>query len=145
MSARLVYRIAAVLLVVFSVGHTAGFRLVDPKWGLDGLLASVRATRFQADGFQRTWWDFYLATGYISGLFYLFAAVLAWQLGGLPGAMLARLRGVTWGFALCFLAITAVSWQRLFLILIAFAAAVALCLTLAAWLSARAPASDPAG
>ena len=144
MSARLVYRIAAVLLVLFAVGHTLGFsRVADPTWGVDALLASLRSTHFVADGFRRTWWDFYLATGYIAGLFYLFGAVLAWQLGGLPGTALKRLRGVTWGFALCFAAITAVSWLHLFLIPIAFSAVITLTLALAAWLSAKAP--DPAG
>jgi hypothetical protein len=145
MSARLVYRIAAMLLVLFAVGHTLGFSQADPKWGLDSLLASLRATSFDADGFRRTWWDFYLAVGWISGLFYLFAAVLAWQLGDLPVSALARLRGVTWGFALSFAAITAISCTRLFLIPIAFSAAVTLALTLAAWLAARTPSADPAG
>ena len=144
MSARLVYRVAAVLLALFAVGHTLGFSQADPKWGVDGLLASLRAARFDADGFDRTWWDFYLATGYIAALFYLFAAVLAWQLGGLPGGALARLRIATWSFALCFAAITAVSWLHLFLIPIAFSAAITLSLTLAAWLAARRGA-DPAG
>ena len=144
MSARLVYRITAALLVLFALGHTLSFSQVgDPKWGVDALLASLRRTSFDADGFRRTWWDFYLATGYIAGLFYLFTAVLAWQLGGLPGTALARLRGVTWGFALCFAAITAVSWLHLFLIPIAFSAVITLTLTLAAWLSAKTP--DPAG
>lgn len=142
MSARLVYRIAAVLLALFAVGHTLGFSQSDPKWGLDGLLAQLRATPFDADGFRRTWWDFYLATGYITGLFYLFGAVLAWQLGGLPVAALTRLRATTQLFALCFAAITVVSIQRLFLIPIAFSAAITLALALAAWLSAKAP-SDP--
>ena len=137
MNARIVYRISAVLLVAFAVGHTLGFTQADPNWGIDVLLASLRATRFDADGFARTWWDFYLATGYIAGLFYLFAAVLAWQLGGLPGAALARPRIATWAFALCFAAITAVSGLHLFLIPIAFSAAITLTLTAAAWLAAR--------
>ena len=144
MSARLVYRIAAVLLVLFAIGHTLGFSQVDPKWGVDALLAALRATSFDADGFRRTWWDFYLATGYIAGLFYLFAAVLAWQLGDLPATALVRLRGAAWGFALCFAAITVVSFMRLFLIPIAFSALITLALTLAAWLSAKTPASEPA-
>jgi hypothetical protein len=145
MSARLVFRIAAVLLVLFAVGHTLGFSQADPKWGVDALLAALRSAPFDADGFRRTWWDFYLASGYIAGLFYLFAAVLAWQLGGLPETALVRLRGATWGFALCFAAITAVSWRHLFLIPIAFSAVITLSLTLAAWLSGKAPPPDPAG
>jgi len=137
MSASIVYRIAAVLLALFAVGHTLGFSQADPKWGIEALLASMRSTHFDADGFNRSYWDFFLATGYISGLFYLFAAALAWQLGGLPATVLARLRGVTWGLALCFAAITVVSWMHLFLIPIAFSAAATLSLTLAAGLASR--------
>ncbi len=137
MSARLVYRIAAVLLVLFAVGHVLGFSQADPAWRIDGLLGPLRATAFDADGFRRTWWDFYLALGWIVGGLYLFGAVLAWQLGGLPGASLRGLRAVTWGFALCFAAITAISALKLFLIPLVFSAAVTLSLALAAWLSGR--------
>ena len=71
------------------------------------------------------------------GVFYLFAAVLAWQLGGLPGATLALLRGTAWAFALAFAAITVVSWRFLFIIPVAFSSAITACLTAAAWLSAK--------
>jgi hypothetical protein len=27
------YRVASVLLILFTVGHTLGFRQVDPSWG----------------------------------------------------------------------------------------------------------------
>ena len=127
-----------------AIGHTLGFSQADPKWGLDALLASLRSTRFDADGFSRSWWEFYTAIGYIAGLFYLFSALLAWQLGGLSGTTLARLRGVTWGFAVCFAAITVVSWLHLFLIPIAFSAVITITLTLAAWLSAK-PAEPSKG
>ncbi len=33
MKAPALYRIAAVLLVLFAAGHTVGFRRVDPRWG----------------------------------------------------------------------------------------------------------------
>src|SRR6266404_1259801 len=38
MRASIFYRIAAVLLLVFAVGHTLGFRQSDPRWGVDTLL-----------------------------------------------------------------------------------------------------------
>jgi hypothetical protein len=70
-------------------------------------------------------------------VFYLFAAILAWQLGGLPAATLALMRGTAWAFALCFAAITVVSWRYLFILPIAFSIVITLCLTPAAWLSAK--------
>jgi hypothetical protein len=105
------YRIAAVLLLLFAVAHTLGFRQSDPKWGVDPLLDSMRSIHFEVQGFSRTYWDLFVAAGLSVGVFYLFAAILAWQLGGLPAEALVRMRGTAWMFALCFAAITVVSWE----------------------------------
>jgi hypothetical protein len=142
MKASLLYRIAAVLLVLFAVGHTLGFSQSDPKWGVDALLSSMRSIHFDVMGFNRTFWDLFVAAGLSVGVFYVFAAVLAWQLGGLPVATLARMRGTTWTFALSFAAIAVVSCTYLFIIPIAFSIAIAVCLTAAAWLSAKQGAPD---
>ena len=137
MKAPILYRIASVLLVLFAVGHTLGFRQSDPAWGADALLASMRSIHFDMQGFSRSYWDLFLAAGYLVGVFYLFAAVLAWQLGGLPAQALARLRVTAWAFALCFASITFLSWRYLFIIPIGFSAVITVCLTAAAWLSAK--------
>src|SRR5229473_1817030 len=120
MKASMFYRIAAVLLLLFAVGHTLGFRQSDPQWGVDALLAAMRSTHFDVQGFNRTYWDLFEAAGFSVGVFYLFAAILAWQLGGLPATTLAHMRGTAWTFALCFAAITVVSWRYLFILPIAF-------------------------
>jgi hypothetical protein len=137
MKASRLYRIAAILLLLFAVSHTLGFRQSDPSWGVDALLSSLRSIRFDVLGFNRTWWDFFVAAGFSVGVFYLFAALLAWQLGGLPTATLALMRGTAWGFALSFAVITAVSLRYLFIIPIVFSIAITLLLTAAAWTSAR--------
>ena len=135
MKASVFYRIAAVLLLLFAAGHTVGFRQSDPSWGVDALLGSMRSIHFDVQGFQRTYWDLFVAAGFSVGVLYLFAAILAWQLGGLPAATLALMRGTAWAFALCFAAITVVSWRYLFVIPIAFSLAITLCLAAAAWVS----------
>ena len=137
MKASIFYRIAAILLLLFAIGHTVGFRQSDPKWGLDAMLGSMRSTRFDMHGFKRTYWDFFVGAGFSVGVFYLFGAILAWQLGGLPATTLALMRGTVWAFALCFAAIMFLSWRYLFIIPIAFSTLITLCLTTAAWLSAR--------
>jgi hypothetical protein len=141
MKASTFYRIAAVLLLLFAVGHTLGFRQSDPAWGVDALLSSMRSIHFDMQGFNRTYWDLFVAAGFSVGVFYLFAAILAWQLGGLPVATLALMRGTAWAFALSFAAITVVSWTYLFIIPIAFSIAITVCLTAAAWTSAKQVAS----
>ena len=137
MKASVVYRVTAVLLLLFAIGHTLGFRQSDPTWGVDALLASMRSLHFNVQGFNRTYWDLFVAAGFSVGVFYLFAAILAWQLGGLPAATLALMRGTAWAFALCFAAITAVSWRYLFIVPIAFSIVITSCLAAAAWLSAK--------
>jgi len=130
--ASILYRIAAVLLLLFAIGHTLGFRQSDPAWGIDALLASMRSIRFEVQGFHRTYWEIFNAAGFSIGVFYFFSAILAWQLGGLPPETLAQLRVVAWAFALCFAAITVVSWMYLFILPIVFSALITLFLIAAA-------------
>lgn len=137
MKASLLYRIASVLLLLFALSHTLGFQQTDSKWGVDLLLGSMRSIHFDVLGFNRSFWDFFLAAGYSVAVFYLFAAILAWQLGGLPATVLAAMRVTVWSFALSFAAITVVSWRFLFTVPIVFSLVITLCLTAAAWLSTR--------
>jgi hypothetical protein len=137
MRASVFYRIAAVILLLFAVAHTLGFRQTDPGWGVDALRSSMQAIHFNVQGFHRSYWDFFVAAGFTAGVFYLFAAIMAWQLGGLPAETLARVRFVSWAFALCFAAITVVSWEYLFLLPIMISATVTVCLGAAAWLSSK--------
>ncbi len=137
MKANLFYRIAAVLLLLFAVGHTLGFRQSDPAWGVDTLLGSMRSLHFDVQGFSRTYWDLFVAAGFSVGVFYVFAAAVAWQLGRLPAETLAIMRITAWAFALCFFAITIVSWRYLFILPIVFSVVITGCLAAAAWLSTK--------
>jgi hypothetical protein len=137
MKASVLYRITGVLLLFFAAGHTFGFRSEpDPSWGVDAMLSSMRSIHFNIMGFNRSYWDLFLGAGYSVGVFYIFAAILSWQLGSLAPVTLAQLRPTAWTFALCFAAITAVSSKYLFTLPIAFSFVITLCLTVAAWLSA---------
>jgi hypothetical protein len=135
MKASTFYRIAAVLLLLFDAGHTSGFPWSDPQWGVD--LSAMRSTHFYVMGFSRAYWDFYVGFGLFVSVFLLLAMVLAWQLGSLPPESLALMRGTAWAFALCFAAITVLSWKYFFVIPIVFSIVTTLCLTAAAWLSSK--------
>jgi hypothetical protein len=129
------YRIAAVLILLFDVGHTAGYPWSDPKWGVD--LGSMRSTHFEVFGFSRTYWDFYIGFGLFVTVFLLFSAIVAWQLGGLPAETSGRMRGTAWALAICFAAVAVLSWKYFFIIPIGFSIVITLCLIAAAWLSAK--------
>jgi hypothetical protein len=135
--ARILYRISSVLLLLFAVGHTIGFRQSDPTWGVDTLLGSMRSDRFDVQGFSRTYWDFFVGFGLFVSVFLVFAAVLAWQLGGLAPETLPLLRGPAWALVICLAAITILSWRYFFIAPIVFSTLITLCLTAAAWLSAK--------
>ena len=136
MKASLFYRIASVLLVLFAVGHTLGFRQNNPAWGADAVLVLMRSVHFDALGFNRTYWDFFSAFGFFFSVFLVFAGVLSWQLSSLPAETLARIRGVAWALAICFAAVTALSWRFAFTIPVVFSTLITMCLIVAAWLSA---------
>jgi hypothetical protein len=137
MKASLFYRIAAVLLLLFAAGHTFGFRQNNPEWGADAVLGLMRSIHFNAQGFNRTYWDFFSAFGLFFSVFLLFAAILSWLLGGLPAETRARVLSIAWALAFCFVAITALSWRYAFTTPIVFSTLITLFLIAAAWRSAQ--------
>jgi hypothetical protein len=138
----MLYRLAAALLLLFAVGHTLGFQQSDPTWGVDQVLGSMKSTHFAIQGFSRTYWDFFTGAGMTVGVLYLFAAVLAWQLGDLADDTLAHMRATAWGFACCFAAVTVVSYRYLFWIPIVLSGTIAACLSAAAWRSGSGAAAS---
>jgi hypothetical protein len=138
MSPSLLYRVASVLLVLFGLGHQFGFRQVDPRWGVDSAIGALKATPFLVQGMTRTYWDFFSGFGFFVTVLLLFAAILAWQLGGLSKETLRSLGLVTWAFAFAFVVITILTWRYFFITPLVFSSLVALCLLMAAWSAARA-------
>jgi hypothetical protein len=137
MKASAYYRTAAVLILLFDIGHSVGFRQSDPEWGVDTLITSMRSIHFDVQGFSRTYWDLFVGAGFFVSVFLLFAAVLAWQLGGLSAETFAPMRGTAWALALCFVAVTILSWRYFFFLPIAFSSLITVCLVAAAWLSPK--------
>jgi hypothetical protein len=135
--APVLYRISAVLLLLFAAAHTLGFRQTDPVWGVDSLVGSMQSVRFDTQGFSRTYWDFFVGFGLFVSVFLVFAAVLAWHLGGLAPETLALMRGPAWALAICFAAVTILSWRYFFIAPLVSSLVITVCLTAAAWLSAK--------
>ena len=138
MKSSVLYRMASVLLVIFAALHAFGFRQTDPSWGVDSLLASMQSIHFEVFGSNRTYWDFFVGFGFVVSVFLVFAAVLAWQLGRLGSATLALMRGITWPFAMCFVAVTILLGSYVFIVPVVFSALISLCLIGAAWLTSTA-------
>jgi hypothetical protein len=56
----------------------------------------MRSVHFDAQGFTRTYWNFFSAFGLFFSVFLLFAASLAWLLSGLTAETLARVHSIAW-------------------------------------------------
>jgi len=131
------YRIAFVLLLLFAIGHTLGFRMTDPKLGVGPLIASLQTLHFQIQGFNRTFWDFCFGFGLFISILLIFAASFAWQLSGLEPETLAVVHGTSWGLAICFAVETVFTWRYFFIGPIVFSIVITACLIAEAWLSGK--------
>ena len=136
MSASLLYRISSVLLLLFALGHTIGFRQVDPSWGADAVVNGMRSVSFEVQGFRRNYWDFVLGFGLFVTIFLVFAAILAWRFGSLSAEHLSAIRVERWSFALCFVLIAVLSWRYFFIAPGVLSTLAALGLLAAAWVGA---------
>jgi len=134
MRVSLLYRVSSGLLILFALGHTIGFRQVDPRWNAEGVVSGMRSVRFDVQGMNRSYWDFFTGFGLFVSVFLVFAAILAWQLGSMSPGSLAAIPLVRWSFALCFVLIAVLTWRYFFIAPGAFSTLIALGLVGAAWL-----------
>ncbi len=137
MKASLLYRIASVLLILFALGHTLGFRRVDPRWRVDSIIGALRSTHFDVQGLNRTYWDFYIGFGLFVTVLLVFVAVLSWQLGSLPKESLLMMPIVTSGLAACFVLVTFLTWKYFFVVPMIFSGILTICFVFAAWIAGR--------
>jgi hypothetical protein len=111
------YRIASILLIVFLLSHTLGGMLSGRSHGIaaDTVLATMKGVRFDCMGSDCTYYGYYFGFGLLFSVFLLFSAWLAWFLGGLAPAELARLAPVTWAFFASHVLVAALGWAYFFI------------------------------
>ena len=133
----ILYRISAVLLLIFAAGHTFGFYRIDANAETDAVVRSMMSVQFDILGSTRTYWDLYLGFGFVISSLILFSAAAAWQLSRIPLTVLAGLRGITWPFAIAFGAVTFLAWKFFFILPGVLCSAIVICLTAGAWTSSK--------
>jgi hypothetical protein len=131
------FRIAAVLLLLFTLGHTLGFRQTPPEWKVDGVVAAMKQVRFGAQGVTRSYYDFYAGFGYTLSAYLLLAAVWCWILAGLPRDVLRKVVALPWALTACFVATTVMNVQYFFPVPIVLGALVTVLLAIGSWLAMR--------
>ncbi len=134
MSATLLYRIASVVLVLFALGHSAGFLRLKPPTA-EGLAVrdSMDRVQFHVRGATFSYGRFYRGFGLSITAYLLFTAFLAWQLGTLARTP-ASIGAIAWGFVALQLATLILSWMYFSAAPTVLSGVVVVCLGWAAWL-----------
>jgi hypothetical protein len=143
MNSRRLLRIAAVLSLLYFLGHSAGAPWTPSSGGEAGaVVGGMKSFRFDVFGSNRTYWDFYLGFGLSVSVFLLLQSVVLWLLAGLSADAPARVRPIVLVFLVANAAQLALVVRYFFLPPIVLTVALTLCLALAAW--AAGPRGAPA-
>lgn len=135
MKATLLYRIAAVLFILFAAGHTIGFLTFKPasQEGL-GVWDSMNNVHFQVGRASFTYGGFYLGFGLFATLYLLFSAFLAWHLGSLALRNPTAIGALGWVFCATQVVSLVLSWMYFLLPPVVLSALLTICLGWATWL-----------
>ena len=138
MTAPLLLRIAAVITFLYFAGHTAGMPWTPAVGPAElAVLEAMKSHSFNADGFNRTYWDFYFGFGVIISGYLLVQAVVLWQLGALAKTDALRVRPIAASFFVAFLVNAFLAWKYFFAIPVVMAVAISVCLALAVFMAGR--------
>ena len=134
LTATLLYRIAAIVLVLFAAGHTFGFLTFRPS-SAEGLAvySAMNGVHFDFNGAVRSYSEFYTGFGLLVTAYLLFCAFLAWHLGNLATSQPQAIGVLAWAFVTVQLANLVLSALYFFLVPALLSAATLVCLLCAAW------------
>lgn len=110
MTAARMLKAAAILYLVFAIGHTAGFLLfVAPTAQARAAFEAMRVATFQAGPQTFSYADFYRGFGLCVTFLLVFCAVLAWILAGMAGRAERSAKSLAWSLAVLQCAVLATS------------------------------------
>jgi hypothetical protein len=136
MTTTLLLRIASVISLVFTAGHTLGGLQKWSPMGENDVLKTMTAVHFETMGANRSYLDFFMGFGWSISVAMLLETVLLWQLASLAQPDPARVRPAIAAFVLATLASGVIAWRFIFPVPALFSGALAIVLA-AAYLAAR--------
>jgi hypothetical protein len=114
MTTTLLLRIASVISLVFTAGHTLGGLQKWSPMGENEALRAMTSVRFDTMGANRSYLDFFMGFGWSISVFMLLQTILLWQLASLARANPALVRPMVAVFALATLASGVIAWRLIF-------------------------------
>jgi hypothetical protein len=136
MTTTLLLRIASIISLLFTVGHSLGGRKKWSPMGENDVLKAMTSVRFDTMGVRRSYLDFFMGFGWSISVLMLMQTVLLWQLASLADPDPTRVRPMIAVVALATLASGVIAWRLILLVPALFSAVLATVLA-AAYFVAR--------
>jgi len=114
MSATRWLRISSIVSLLFTIGHTLGGSQDWSPIGQSEVLASMRTYRFDIQGVNRSYIDFYRGFGFDLSVLLLLQAVVLWQLATIAKTEPLKVRSIVASFVLASLLVGIITWSFLF-------------------------------
>lgn len=114
MTTTLLLRIASVISLLFTAGHSLGGLKKWSPMGDNDVLKAMTAVHFKTMGVNRSYLDFFMGFGWSLGVVMLMQAVLLWLMASLASTNVAQVRPMILVFALATLATAVIAWRFLF-------------------------------
>ena len=145
MKATLLFRIAAVLLLLFATGHTIGFLSFTPPTP-EGVAVrdAMSNVHFQVRNNTLSYGGFYRGFGLFVTAYLVFSALLAWQLGSFAVKYPQAVRPLAWMLCMVQIASLILSVMYFAGAPVISSALVAACLGWAAWKTRATGTETPA-
>ena len=131
MTTTLLLRIASVISLIFTAGHTMGGLRKWSPMGDNAVLKAMTDVRFDTMGANRSYLDFFMGFGWSLSVFMVMQTILLWQLASLARIDPARLRPMIAVIALATVASGVIAWRFIFPVPAVFSGVLALALALA--------------
>lgn len=114
MTTTLLLRIASVISLIFTLGHTLGGLRKWSPMGENEVLRAMAAVHFDTMGANRSYLDFYMGFGWSISVAMLMQTVLLWQMASIARTDPASVRPMIAVIALATLASGFIAWRFIF-------------------------------
>jgi hypothetical protein len=114
MTTTLFLRIASVISLLFTAGHTLGGLKKWSPMGDNEVLKAMTTVRFEAMGVSRSYLDFFMGFGWSISVAMLMQTVLLWQMASLAHTNAAQVRPMIAVITLATLASGVIAWRLIF-------------------------------
>jgi len=127
----LLLRIASVISLVFTAGHTIGGLQKWSPMGDNAVLNAMTTVRFDTMGANRSYLDFFMGFGWSISVFMLMQTIVLWQLASLARTDPVQLRPMIAVIVLATVAAGIIAWRFIFPVPALFSGVLAIALALA--------------